>query len=1127
MDLTYDIFANDLVKRFDDRITGSSLDKNINMTQKKEIMIGMLGAERIQQKFGDNDNEYVVNTEKQYENLPSINLTFLTNKDVGSFNIGINGDFYYRVIPNYDEQVNELIDSFNLKNKTEFSTIPDIQKYMEDQKLADDKYSLLDIYNKLNYSSNVDELCINKNDFYNGYSIEFDKTINNDLMEIINQCCDRSIQIVQNKKRFSISDVVDCEKFNDFLAASTKKIEPKWKLKLLVTVKEFDSEKWQVDIMLYNATTKLEQIKNAYDENFYNAKVKITGLNGAKFENIQTGYLKKTYKKQPITKALSSNAAVLFNSAENSIETNCLPTYYQHRVKTNDKYNDNITFNNMVNNPVENLNIIYKDMLKDFHKARDRFNDLKTRGLLQGFEIDKYSDDLITYEQEIERFRVGIHCVEHIHYASKSFILMNKTMMTKMYDEQKVYPGWRLFQIVFIVSLIPDVIKQEIKDDPELDFANLKLVDLLYFSTGGGKTEAFLGITTFTLFFDRLRGKNIGTTSIIKYPLRLLSVQQLDRCLSILAKANKVLIDNCGNQYNDFTVGYLVGEGNTPNRIDSDKYDSICNSTQEELNEIYRMVDVCPFCGEKHINISFDKEKWVLKHTCKSCGKELPLYCIDDEIYRFLPSVLISTIDKLASIGIQRKYKSIFGGITHYCEKHGYSIDNECNVGGSKLPCSLENIEDELYDPIPSLIIQDELHLVRESLGTFSSHYETFLQVYCEKLVPTKHRKILKYIGATATISSYEDHINNLYGLNSRRFPCVYPSIENGRDFYSYESKELSRIIQGYSPYGVSVTDSIQVSNTVFRKILNEITIHLDEEVKQWNELGYEISPSDLMDMVLNYWISIIYTNSKRELQDLEGLFSNQGNNMLSSLNIPEYVIAKISGDEDFKNIKEVLNSVASDKDKRNTKNLVLSTSSISHGVDEDSFNQMFFFGLPSNTAEYIQAYSRVGRKYVEIVMDVFRLVRERDRSYLKYFNLFHENKDLTIDPVPIDRWARNAIYYTLPGLFNALLLQYYEVQNGIAYNKIRNVRELLSSIDTDEIKDILLQCYCGDTNSIKSKFYEKVISSEVDNIVEGIVNSSGGQGYVSKHIANYSYNHLAPMISLRDYEDGIEIKAE
>lgn len=116
--------------------------------------------------------------------------------------------------------------------------------------------------------------------------------------------------------------------------------------------------------------------------------------------------------------------------------------------------------------------------------------------------------------------------------------------------------------------------------------------------------------------------------------------------------------------------------------------------------------------------------------------------------------------------------------------------------------------------------------------------------------------------------------------------------------------------------------------------------------MKQWNELGYEISPSDLMDMVLNYWISIIYTNSKRELQDLEGLFSNQGNNMLSSLNIPEYVIAKISGDEDFKNIKEVLNSVASDKDKRNTKNLVLSTSSISHGVDEDSFNQMFFFWI-------------------------------------------------------------------------------------------------------------------------------------------------------------------------------------
>jgi superfamily II DNA/RNA helicase len=111
--------------------------------------------------------------------------------------------------------------------------------------------------------------------------------------------------------------------------------------------------------------------------------------------------------------------------------------------------------------------------------------------------------------------------------------------------------------------------------------------------------------------------------------------------------------------------------------------------------------------------------------------------------------------------------------------------------------------------------------------------------------------------------------------------------------------------------------------------------------------------------------------------------------------------------------------------------NILLATSTISHGVDEDSFNIMYFFGMPNNNAEYIQAYSRTGRKYTGIVIDIIRLMRTRDRSYLKNFVVFHQNRDDLVEAVPINRWAKNAIYSTLPGLLAALLMQYYTVVNG------------------------------------------------------------------------------------------------
>ena len=173
-----------------------------------------------------------------------------------------------------------------------------------------------------------------------------------------------------------------------------------------------------------------------------------------------------------------------------------------------------------------------------------------------------------SYKQEINRFKLGIDQIKYKEYV-KAFVLMNKTFQ-KLVDESRAIVGWRLFQIVFIVSLIPEMVRSEYPDDVTMAEADLEMANLLYFPTGGGKTEAFLGACVFNMFFDRLRGKNEGITAFLKYPLRLLAVQQLDRVLTIVIKANAIREEESElRETTPFKVGFFVGKENTPNRIDS------------------------------------------------------------------------------------------------------------------------------------------------------------------------------------------------------------------------------------------------------------------------------------------------------------------------------------------------------------------------------------------------------------------------------------------------------------------------------------------------------------------------------------------------------------------------------
>lgn len=172
--------------------------------------------------------------------------------------------------------------------------------------------------------------------------------------------------------------------------------------------------------------------------------------------------------------------------------------------------------------------------------------------------------------------------------------------------------------------------------------------------------------------------------------------------------------------------------------------------------------------------------------------------------------------------------------------------------------------------------------------------------------------------------------------------------------------------------------------------------------------------------------------------------------------------------------------------------NLITATSMISHGVDADRFNVMFFYGIPGNMAEYIQAYSRTGRKHTSIVIDLIRPMRETDQSYLKNFTSMHKYKDLLVEPVPINRWASKAVDNTLPGIFTGLLLTCYDPE--IQYTSgslffMKNIKKAIKGheIPISTVKDQLYKAFgCtdddGTTQDLGNQYRQK-IDAFVDDV--------------------------------------------
>lgn len=735
--------------------------------------------------------------------------------------------------------------------------------------------------------------------------------------------------------------------------------------------------------------------------------------------------------------------------------------------------------------------------------------------------LDRAQQDLDNFVEEIGRFRRGIQTLQRHPVLRQAFQLMNQTFV-----QGSRHPSWRLFQIVYLVTQLPAIAAREY-GDPD-GRADWDFVDVLWFPTGGGKTEAYLGLIVCTAFFDRLRGKKAGVTAWMRFPLRLLSLQQLQRLADILGAAELLRRQTSpinGPDNDPFSVAYLVGSGNTPNRLTQYGEGSWLERLKgrPELMQRFLTIPKCPFCGAASVEVALDEPTTRLIHRCTNpqCpeaanGGVLPIFIVDNEIYRYLPTVIAGTIDKITAVGYERKFSHLYGAVTHRCPQHGYLSLNECT---EKYGCDVKPgafVPVTLKDPSPTLQIQDELHLLREELGAFDGHYETFMDTYQRKQQQVR----TKVIAATATIEEYENQVRHLYDRRARRFPVPGPTA--GESFYATTlHDDTRRLFVGIMPHNYTHINAVIRLAELFHREVEELRCDPAGAITRLG-LTTVTTPDEFLAKLSYYEVFVTYLLSKREGDRLNQSIEGQLNQELTDNGYADLVNKSIIGETPFSEVAAILDELATpDPDFSRRLRSLTATSTISHGVDVERINYMCFFGMPRQTAEYIQTSSRSGRDHPGVVLVCFNPARERDQSHYHFFAKYHEYLDRLVEPVPINRWSKFSVRRTLPGLFMALLLNEYNLTMGGGGRDSlyfsRKARQLIESqqILPDEVADYLHSAY-RTTQYDAGADFEQVITEKVNEYIDMLRNPR--EDFTSGNLTDQ------PMQSLRDIDEQLNI---
>lgn len=867
------------------------------------------------------------------------------------------------------------------------------------------------------------------------------------------------------------------------------------------------------------------------DPNLYGVRLRLTVPKGAHrptvFRELPQSF---RYDRRMDAVGINAHAEVRTEGDRIVLETNAVPVYNASRLEPRVIPGAAPSFDVLATDPLPTL----RRILIGMHAYDKEQWAVAVARQEEPGERKEAEDARERFREETARFAWGVELLADNRYpnVARAFSLMNQAMAA---TSRGRFSEWRLFQIVFIVSQLPVLAGREYTDiarpgDDE--------VDILWFAAGGGKTEAFLGLILWQAFFDRLRGKTVGVNALVRYPLRLLTFQQLQRLSSALAAA-ELLRQAQGLGGEPFSIGYFVGRGTTPNTIDNDTHRRYSEQGPDtKLLRLYR----CPFCGAP-THVTYDASQRLVEHRCTRAGAgcpngdaRLPVYVVDADLYRFLPTVVVSTVDKLALFGQNQRFAQLMGRISVACPEHGVSFlgaNSLCQAakaldnGKKPTHCGAHPLHyGPFHDAGPSLLIQDEMHLLSEELGTFDAHYETGVAEMARSL----GGRPWNVVAATATIENYKEHAWHLYLRGSRQFPGPGPQAYESF-YYTQSNDKIGRIFVGVLGVGRKHTPAVtralaliylelQRARDLANRNLPSACAHyglgnLDKDA--FDRLAF------LYELVLTYVLTrkgsdqVAEAIESRVKKDLQKVAPEHGELLVDTFN------GGVSEAEMSAAVQRIRDATP-DGPPENRLRGIVATNVIGHGVDVDKFNVMLFAGFPRLIAEYIQASARVGRTFPGISFFVATPQSERDRSIFDRFVKFHEYVDRLVDPSAITRWPEPAMRRTIPGLLSGYLIGVAAQLVGQRLATVEQVQDAhaagFSPLQMDSVVDWIEQAYGADR--APSERYREQLRVAVQNRYSFVINRSRVRGGQPQNLGI----HLGAMQSLRDTDDPAFITA-
>lgn len=999
----------------------------------KNILIGALLPKPIE------SDDFI----ERSKDLNSISVKCLLKDDVSPINVDISFSVFYRIFPSFQQQIKDFNIQGNKKN-----------------------YSMERIWKRIDIK--INNLLINP---LNPNKIELDLS---DFIDKIKQD-----DVVKTENKIPAEFLQSEEKFNDFLNQQRQikfNFKYAWNMYLKTKVRTFeqDGKKYfLLELFLVNNTLDLnkeDKASNLYDRTIFNPILNIE-LNNNKLIPFHYDYAYDNQLRDYYGDLRCLNCHGKYDKDKNSIKTNNFSTFDQEKIspKSDIDYAD-ISFQTLSSEKgLLELDKIYVKM-NEFYDEIIKSNSTKNEILI---------NELNEFKGMKERFNDNINLLKKHSNVAKAFYLMNET-----FGNNSKYSGWRLFQIVFIVSQIRDIVETNYQRD---------ICELLHVMTGGGKSEAYFGIVIFTIFWDRINGKKFGISAITKFPLRMLSIQQLQRIANVFIHAEEVRKEH-GIGGEPFTIAYFVGsQGNEFPSHNFRIIEDILNKREKDEFIKGKIIEKCPLCGGDVVLDIEENQKLVI-HKCQSCNEIFRLYYSDDEIYRTLPTFIVSTVDKLAAVSSNRRFKNLLGGKLNVCKKgHGFIPHNDkCNVKFSaRQVCNEKGNEFKFdFDTGPTLIIQDEMHLIREGFGTIDSHFESLIEaIKSEFSDGVKFKNIVM----TATVTGAKTQIKHLYHKKTRIFP---PSLENieGNNFFFEKLKENGNIVNQRRIIGLKQNAYSNMLLLVILRYISEFIKKTEENLEKFSK-DNDFDLNELINVIGYYKNLLTYHNRKQDVHKMSYNILDLVNSHSTTYNL---ISNNLTGDDNLDRIKEIINNVESFQDNEENKDklsLVSATNIVSHGVDVDTWNIMAFEGMPRNTSEYIQALSRVGRKHFGVVFVLYDYMKIRDVSFYQNFDEYHEILSDKVEMVPLSRWTKLGFKQTFTSIFCAGILNY---MSNILEKPIYTTEEFNKVFSDNVNKQLLInfikKAYISNSDMLGADFFDENIEKETLERIEYIEGYGGSE---------------------------------